>query len=362
MTAFAGVRGPPRRVLRSPFAVVAAKGLSLGDLAPTHTVSAIHRFLLARSPGSPYVRTYPDPPGSNRGYGSDVEFDGVEISRPDKELWRQLGVTKRAYLEYLAVVGDRMLPWLRERPLTLVRAPDGVEAHRYYQKDAPKHTPEWIATVTMRAESAGRDVRYIVCDDRRTLSWLGNQAAIEFHPALIRTPRLDRPDMMVFDIDPPSGAFAEAAAVARAVHDVLQAHALPDGLKTSGAKGLHVFVPLERRYAGDAVRRASFALAEETLERIPDRATLEFRKSDRKGRVFLDVTRNGGGQTVVAAYSPRVRPEGTVSFPVAWEDLDDVQPGDFTLRTAEALIEGPGPRRWRELEKVRARLPAALTR
>jgi bifunctional non-homologous end joining protein LigD len=291
-----------------------------------------------------------------------MEFDGVELSRPDKELWPKLGITKQAYLEYLGAVADRMLPWLRERPLTLVRAPDGVEAHRYYQKEAPKHAPSWIRTVTIRAESAGRDVRYIVCGDRRTVSWLGNQAAIEFHPALIRTSRLDRPDIMVFDLDPPDGAFVEAAEVARVVHDVLDGHGLPHGLKTSGAKGLHVFVPLERRHTGEQVRRAGFALATEVLQRVPDRATLEFRKRDRQERVFLDVTRNGGGQTVVCAYSPRVRSEGTVSFPVDWDDLGDVRPGDFTLRTAEALLDGPGPRRWRELEGIRARLPAALTR
>jgi DNA ligase D len=291
-----------------------------------------------------------------------LDFDGVQLTRGDKFLWPALGVTKRDYLEYLWAVADRMLPWLRERPLTLVRAPDGVEAHRYYQKDAPKHTPEWIRTVTMHAESAGRDVRYIVCRDRRSLLWLGNQAAIEFHPALIRTTRLDRPDVLVFDIDPPSGAFPQAAEVARAVHDVLGSHDLPHGLKTSGAKGLHVFVPLERRHTGDQVRRAGFALAAEVLERLPDLATLEFRKRDRRGRVFLDVTRNGGGQTVVAAYSPRVRPEGTVSFPVAWKDLQGIQASDFTLRSVPGLLDGPGPRRWHQLEGVRARLPAALVR
>lgn len=291
-----------------------------------------------------------------------TEFHGVELTRGDKLLWPELGVTKREYLEYLDAVADRMLPGLRERPLTLVRAPDGVDNHRYYQKDAPSYAPGWIRTVTIAAESAGRDVRYVVCRDRRTLLWLGNQAAIEFHPALIRTSRLDRPDVLVFDIDPPSGAFAEAVEVARAVHVMLDAHGLPHGLKTSGAKGLHVFVPLERRHTGEQVRQAGFALATEVVQRIPDLATLEFRKRDRGGRVFLDVTRNGGGQTVVAAYSPRVLPTGTVSFPITWKDLRDIRPEDFTIRTVPGLLRGAGPRRWKALETVRARLPAALTR
>lgn len=290
-----------------------------------------------------------------------MEFDGVEVSRPEKLLWPDLGVTKLAYLEYLDAVGDRMLPWLRERPLTVVRAPDGVDAHRYFQKDAPKHTPGWVRTVTMHAGSVDRDVRYIVCRDRRTLAWLGNQAAIEFHPALIRTSRLDRPDALVFDVDPPADAFGEAVLVARAVREVLTEYGLDGALKTSGAKGLHVVVPIERRTTGDQVRRAAFALAERVVERIPDRATLEFRKRDRGGRVFLDVTRNGGGQTVIAAYSPRVRPEGTVSFPVDWLELGDVAPADFTLRSAPGLLGGRGPERWRRLESERARLPRSLT-
>jgi bifunctional non-homologous end joining protein LigD len=291
-----------------------------------------------------------------------AEFDGVEISRPDKLLWPDLGITKRMYLEYLESVADRMLPWLRERPLTLVRAPDGVEKHRYYQKDAPNYAPDWIRTITIRADSADRDVRYIVCRDRRTLFWLGNQAAIEFHPALIRTSRMERPDVMVFDIDPPADAFEQAAEVALSVHEVLDGHGFPHGLKTSGAKGLHVFVPLERRHGGEQVRQASFAIAEEVVERIPHLATIEFRKQKREGKVFVDVTRNGGGQTVVAAYSPRVSPTGMVSFPMTWNELGKVRPGDLTLRTAPGLLGGRGPRRWRELEDVRARLPASLTR
>jgi len=129
----------------------------------------------------------------------------VEVTRPEKLLWPALGVTKRAYVDYLDAVADLMLPWLRARPLTLIRAPDGVPGRRYFQKAVSSYAPSWIPTVRIAAPSAGRDVDYVLCNDRRTLRWLGNQAALEFHPAPVRTDRLDRPDLLVVDIDPPEG-------------------------------------------------------------------------------------------------------------------------------------------------------------
>jgi bifunctional non-homologous end joining protein LigD len=126
----------------------------------------------------------------------------VEVSRPDKVLWPELGLTKAGYVAYLDAVCGDMLPWLRTRPLTLVRAPDGVEGERYFQKALPTYAPEWIRTIEIPAPSAGRNVRYVVCNDRATLGWLGNQAALEFHPAPVREDRLDRPDLLVVDVDP----------------------------------------------------------------------------------------------------------------------------------------------------------------
>ena len=140
----------------------------------------------------------------------------VEVSRPNKVLWPALDVTKQAYADYLSSVGEHMVPWLRRRPLTLVRAPDGIEGQRYFQKDTPNHAPGWIRTVSIPAPSAKRDVRYTICDDAATLRWLGNQAALEFHPAPVRVDRLDRPDQLVVDIDPPEGAFDAAVEVAGA--------------------------------------------------------------------------------------------------------------------------------------------------
>jgi bifunctional non-homologous end joining protein LigD len=282
------------------------------------------------------------------------------LTNPEKLLWPNAGVTKRRYLEYLETVSTDMLPWLRDRPLTLVRAPDGVERHKYFQKDTPGYAPQWVRTIAIRAESARRMVRYVRCNDRRTLAWLGNQAAVEFHVSPIRVPALDRPDLLVFDLDPPADAHDAVVRVALVLCEVLDELGLPSGVKTSGSKGFHAVVPLERRYAAEQVRLAAARVAETVVQRIPRLATTEFRVADRRGRVLVDVWRNAPSQTVVAPYSPRARPGATVSFPVTWKEVPDVHIADFTTSTAPGLLQTAGPREWRELTRRRARLPAAL--
>ena len=284
----------------------------------------------------------------------------VEVTRPDKPLWPAIGVTKRIYADYLADVASVALPWLRDRPLTLVRAPDGVGGKTYFQKAVSDYAPPWIRTVRLPAPSAGRDVDYIVCNDPATLSWLGNQAALELHPAPIRADRLDRPDLLVVDIDPPEGAFEPAVDVARLVLEVLDDLGLASGVKTTGGKGLHIVVPIERREAADGLRRAAARLTAIVSERRPDLVTDEFRKAKRKGRVMLDPSRNGTGATIVAPYSARALPQGTVSFPVVPEELGALSPADFTLSTVPEQLDRAGPRRWATLLGERGRLPASL--
>jgi DNA ligase D len=285
----------------------------------------------------------------------------VEVTRPDKLLWPTLGITKQVYADYLRSVADLMLSWLRDRPLTLVRAPDGVERQRYYQKDTPKYAPSWIKTVTIPAPSAKRDVAYTVCNDADTLSWLGNQAALEFHPAPVRRDLLERPDLLVVDIDPPDGAFEMAVEVALLVLEVLDDLGLKPLVKTTGGKGLHIMVPIVRRVSPEQLRHAATRLTEIVVERRPDLVTAEFRKSNRKGRVMLDPSRNGTGATIVAPYSPRARPEATVSFPVVPKDLRTISPSDFTVATVPRLLKRAGPARWREEAKTEAqRLPRSL--
>ena len=285
----------------------------------------------------------------------------VEVARPDKLLWPAPGITKRMYADYLATVADRMLPWLRDRPLTLIRAPDGVDGQRYFQKSTPSYAPSWIRTVTIPAPSAKRDVAYTVCNDAATLAWLGNQAALEFHPAPVRRDRLERPDLLVVDIDPPDGAFDAAVEVAFLVLEVLDGLDLTTLVKTTGGKGLHLVVPIVRHVSPEGLRIAADRLTSIVADRRPDLVTTEFRKAGRKGRVMLDPSRNGTGATIVAPYSPRARAEATVSFPVLPDELRSITPADFTVATVPRLLEHPGVARWSEAAHDQ-RLPASLLR
>jgi bifunctional non-homologous end joining protein LigD len=287
----------------------------------------------------------------------------IEVSRPDKLLWPGLGITKRAYVDYLIAVSDHMLPWVRRRPMTVIRAPDGVDGERYYQKAAPKYAPEWIDRIRLPAPSAKRDVDYPICDDAAALAWFGNQAALEFHPAPVRVDRVERPDLLVVDVDPPEGEFSAAVEVVTLVVEVLDDLGLSTGAKTTGGKGLHVVVPIERRYRPSQLRTAAAALTAIVAARRPELVTDAFRKAERGGRVMLDPSRNGGANaTIVAPYSPRIRPEGTVSFPIAPEELATAAPEHYTLATAVGLLEGAGPQRWIGLAEERQRLPASLLR
>jgi len=284
----------------------------------------------------------------------------VEVTRPDKLLWPELGITKQRYVDYLGAVTEHALPWLRDRPLTLVRAPDGVHGASHYQKQISGYAPPWIRRIRVPAPSAGRDVDHVVCNDAATLAWLGNQASLELHMAPLRADNLDRLDLLVVDIDPPDGAFHAAVEVALLVLEALDEHGLRSGIKTTGGTGLHIVVPFERRVDTADLRRAAARLATTVTSRRPDLATDEFRKADRRGRVMLDPSRNGPGATIVAPFSPRARPEGTVSFPVVAEDLPDVDPGTFTLATVPDQLDAAGPRYWRSLLERRQRLPASL--
>ena len=287
----------------------------------------------------------------------------VEVTRPDKVLWPALEITKQRYVDYLLAVGERMLPWLRDRPLTLVRAPDGVEGERYYQKDTPKYAPSWIATVAIPAPSAKREVAYTVCNDAETLAWLGNQAALEFHPAPVRRDRLERPDQLVIDLDPPDDAFDAAVEVALLVLEVTDDLGLTTLIKTTGGKGLHIVVPIRRDVSQEELRQAATRLTEIVQDRRPDLVTAEFRKADRAGKVMLDPSRNSIGSTVVAPYSPRAREDATVSFPVVPEELGSLDPGGFTVATVPDQLDRPGPLRWAAAgETPGQRLPRSLSR
>jgi DNA ligase D-like protein (predicted polymerase) len=209
------------------------------------------------------------------------------------------------------------------------------------QKNLPKYAPDWVRTAKIWAQASRREVAYPLCDDRRTLLWLANQRAVEYHPALFRVGQYEHPSHLVLDLDPPEdGGFALAVRAAGLVREVLAGAGLTGHVKTSGAKGVHVYVPVSATH--HEVAAATRALAARAAALDPDLATTEFVREERGGRVFMDSTR-AYGATVVSAYSPRVRTGTTVSFPVAWDDLDRVSPADFTVHTAPEQLRNADP-------------------
>jgi DNA ligase D-like protein (predicted polymerase) len=272
---------------------------------------------------------------------SDEVRDEVPLTNLGQPLFDGADATKRDLVDYLDATRDRIIPELADRPLSVIRVLRGQDP--FMQKNVPKYTPPWVRTVRMWAEASHREVSYALCNDRRTLLWFANQRAVEYHPALFRIGYENHPTHLVLDIDPPAaGEFKLAVRAAHLIRQALADAGLAGAVKTSGAKGLHVFVPIEAHAGTEDVAAATRALAARAERLDPALATTAFVREDREGKVFLDATR-AGGATVVAAFSPRIRLGVPVSFPVAWDDLDRVAPADFTIRTARQLIAGANP-------------------
>jgi len=272
--------------------------------------------------------------------GDEVR-DGVSLTNLDQPLFDGADATKRDLVDYLDAVRDRIIPELRDRPLSVVRVLRGQAP--FMQKNVPKYTPKWVRTVPLWAESSKREVSYALCNDRRTLLWFGNQRAVEYHPTLLRADRWDHPTYLVLDLDPPpADAFGSAVGAAYLVRRAMADVGLVGAVKTSGAKGVHVFVPMWSQATIDDVAAATRAIAARAERLDPALATTAYIREDREGKVFLDSTR-AGGATVAAAYSPRIRPGVPVSFPVAWDELDRVAPADFTVHTAARLLAEGDP-------------------
>jgi DNA ligase D len=287
--------------------------------------------------------------------GTGESREGVPLTNLDDPLFDGADASKRDLVDYLDAVSDRILPVLEDRPLSVIRVHRGQEA--FMQKNVPKYTPEWVRTVSWWAEASKRNVAYALCNDRRTLLWFANQRAIEYHPALVLVGQPDHITHLVLDLDPPEAdAFAMAVRAARAVRQALADAGLNGAIKTSGSKGLHVFVPIDKASFEDSAA-ATRAIAARAEQLDPEVATTAFVRAERGGKVFVDSTRVGGA-TVVAAYSPRVRPGVPVSFPVAWDDLDAIKPGDFTIHTALGLLRDRDP--WAAQMPKPQRLPPEL--
>jgi bifunctional non-homologous end joining protein LigD len=265
----------------------------------------------------------------------------VPLTHPDKVLFPGEGITKADLARYYADVAAWMLPGLKDRPISMVRYPDGLDGERFFQKNAPSYFPGWIRRVTVGKE--GGEVEHVVCDKPATLVYLANQACIEIHAFTSRADRPGVPDQMVFDFDPPDGErFAAVRRAALQARDLLEQDlGLSSFVRTTGGRGLHVHVPLLRRAGFDAVLEFTHRVAGVLARRHPDAITTEQRKDKRGDRIYADVMRNAYAQTVVASYGLRARPGATVATPLSWAEVEDrrLQPGQFTMAAVRARID-----------------------
>jgi bifunctional non-homologous end joining protein LigD len=262
----------------------------------------------------------------------------VELTHPDRVLYPEAGLTKADVFTYYDEVADRLLPFLRGRPITLERLPEGLaeKAPHFWQKDTPDYYPDWIPRIELETER-GKAVHYALVNDRATLLYLVNQGTLTFHVWASRTKDLDRPDFVLFDLDPGKAPFADVIAVARAIKATLDEEGADAFVKTSGKTGLHVLTPWTRGGGFDEARAWALELAERTAESIPEQATTDVRKAKRGERVYIDVLQNARGHHAVPPYVLRAVPAATVSTPLDWKEVaEDLDPKAFTLKKALA--------------------------
>jgi len=273
----------------------------------------------------------------------DVAGHEVAVSNPAKVYFPDAGITKLDVVRYYLAVAEGALRSAGGRPNVLVRYADGIAGEFFYQKRAPAARPPWIEVVALRFPS-GREAEEVVPRDAAALAWMANLGCLELHPHPVRADDLDHPDELRIDLDPVPGVrWPELQSVAEVVRAVLADVGLVGWPKTSGSRGIHVNVRIERRWSFTEVRRAALALAREVERRVPALATSKWWKEERHG-VFLDYNQNAKDRTVAAAYSVRPVADARVSAPVTWEELAACEPGDFTLRTMPARFAAVGDR------------------
>jgi bifunctional non-homologous end joining protein LigD len=280
----------------------------------------------------------------------------VELSNTGKVLFPEPQITKGELAGYYRDMAGRMLRYLRDRPLVMERYPDGITGERIVQKNVPRYFPAWVTRTEVKKQDG--TLLQVVGDKPATLVYLANQACVEMHVFLSRIGALDRPDQLVFDLDPPDDQhFGEVRRLALGLRELLEGElGLTAFVKTTGGRGLHVHVPLAARDDFDAVRQFARQVSEVLAAREPDRLTTQQRREGRGDRVYADVMRNAYAQTVVAPYSVRARPGAPVATPLAWDELEDpgMTPHRFTLRTVGERLDRLGKSDpWADMNKRR---------
>ena len=253
-----------------------------------------------------------------------VEGKKLSVSNLDKVLYPKVGFTKGQVIDYFIRVAPVLLPHLKDRPLTMKRYPDGVEGEFFYEKNCPSHRPKWVQTAKVWSEGNQRTMHYCLANDLPTLVWAANLADLELHTSLSRKDKIERPTMMVFDLDPgPPADIVQCCQVGIWLRDLLARMKLKSFAKTSGSKGLQVYVPLNTPVTYDDTKGLSRSLAQHLESEHPDLVTSNMSKAVRKGKVFVDWSQNDEHKTTICVYSLRAREEPTVSTPVSWNEVEN---------------------------------------
>lgn len=289
---------------------------------------------------------------------ASVVIGGVAVSNPDKIWFPDDKITKGDVVRFYDDISTQIMPWLRDRPLTAERCPDGMIGQCFYQKDFPEgKAPTDIARVTVRASTTKKDVHYLVGGTKRALLSLANLGCIAMHVMPTRATHLQEPDWLALDMDPMSGEFADAARAGLAIRAVLDELGLPSFPKTSGSRGLHVFLALKPGHTPEQAVGFAVRVGAAAAQREPKLVTLAHAKADRGACVYADPFRNGPMQTIVAPYSVRRRPHAAVSTPLSWDEVTPkLDPAKFTIRTLDKRLAKADP--WKAFRKSAVRLPA----
>jgi bifunctional non-homologous end joining protein LigD len=286
--------------------------------------------------------------------------DDVKLSHPDKVLFPDDGLTKADLADHYARVADAMLPHVRDRPMNLWRWNNGIGGERVVQQSLPKGAPDWVQRVEVPRRKGG-NIFHGLLNDGRTLRWLAQQNCITPHVWNSRADKLDRPDRVVFDLDPTHDDFTIVREAAQTVAEVLRELGVTPFAMVSGSRGIHVYAPLKRTRTADEIRAAAQTIAERVVERRPDTLTTAWRKEKREEKILVDVARNTYGQTVVAPYAVRALPGAPVATPVTWDEVAsaELHPQGFKLREMGRRLRSAGDP-WADMESSAATLPPDL--
>jgi bifunctional non-homologous end joining protein LigD len=271
------------------------------------------------------------------------EQNNLKLTSLEKICWNEEGITKGDLIKYYKQISSYLLPYVKDRPQTLLRYPNGINGEGFYQKDISQNVPEWIKTIEILSESTGKKVNYFVIKDLDSLLYLVNLGCIEINPWFSRIDHLENPDYLVLDLDPESISFDHVIQTALVIKDIFDEIRAKCFCKTSGATGLHIYVPLNARYDFDMARQFAHLVAKIVNKRLPEITSLERNPEKRIGKVYIDYLQNSIGHTVAAPYSVRPRPGATVSTPLEWEEVKPgLDPGVFNIDTIPGRVEKTG--------------------